>query len=928
MARLNLYGRTPELDHVDGVLRAATRRGGGVVLVVTGEAGIGKSALLESIRQQARDAGFAVGWARAAPVDDVAAGALVLFALRSGGQPLLDAETFHNLAPIFDKRLWLADQIADVLEDRAQQQPILIALDDFQYADPLSRFLVRALTGRLAGSTIIWAIARRGSQAEAAEEIAAGALDATVEIDHIALGPLADEDIFALATEIIGHPLSAPARRQLRVATGNPLLASQLSREIASGRLTDADDASIPGSLLTSVQTRTRRLGVAARDLLHLAAVWGRPLTFTTAADMLGLTSTQEVLDRAREVAAPGLLNVHSDVVEFPHDLIREVCYGALSRSAKIDLHRRCAAFIMTATNGNAVRAAPHADACARLGDAEAISILRAAAEQCLGTVPHAAAELALAAFALAKPQDPNWQDLGQACAEILLEAQHGAEALNIVDELLQRAVDPNRWAQLQVIAARALWLTGRLSELVDRVDTTLSLTAVSAEPIARLTATKALALTSIESASVAEATAQRALQMDGGADPGVTLIALQALGQAARNEGRYDRALDRFHLLRTRFGPQYVSSEIMTLQNLDRYSEAQLLLDEAFHGADSHSEAVLPDLLLAQQWQDWHLGHLDAAAATAHSLVRVSDELGNRANKVEALILLGIYAALQKQFERGADLLSEASRDYAAGNSAHPPEFALVRGYLCAAMGDPNTPAAVLGPMVREATQRHDHWPDPSRLTHAFRRLQEWPRLLAGAAVSSQQRALADQCIARAELFARRNPGVQTLQGIAAQTRGIVEHDVRLLQDATAILAEAPRVMLHARARTDLGHALIQSGRHRQGVAEFELALSLYERLGVPLYRDEVQAALENAGQSVPRSARSARPKFGWGALTDTERAVARHVAAGSTNRATAEALNISIHTVNTHLRSIFAKLDLHSRVQLANAWNARPIN
>jgi DNA-binding CsgD family transcriptional regulator len=861
-------------------------------------------------------------------VDDVAAGALVLLALRSGNQPLVDTETFQNLATIFDKRLWLADQIADILEDRAQRQPILIALDDFQYADPLSRFLMRALTGRLAGSSIIWAIARRGSQAEAAEEIAAGALDATVDVDHIALGPLADEDIFALAAEIVGHPLSAPARQQLRVATGNPLLASQLSRQIASGHLADADNAAIPGSLLISLQTRTRRLGGPARDLLHLAAVWGRPLTFTTAAEMLGLTSTQEVLDRARDAAALGLLNVDGDAVEFPHDLIREFCYGALSRSAKIDLHRRCAAFIMVATNGNAVRAAPHAEACARLGDAEAISILRTAAEQCLGTVPHAAAELALVAFALAKPHDPDWQDVGQACAEILLEAQHGAEALNIVDELLQPAVDPNRWAQLQVIAARALWLTGRLSELVDRVDTTLSLTGVSAELIARLTATKALALTRVESASVAEATAQRALQMDGGVDPAVALIGLQALGQAARNEGRYGLALDRFHSLRTRFGPQYVSSEIMTLQNLDRYSEAQSLLDAAFHGADSHSEAVLPDLLLAQQWQDWHLGHLDAAAATAHSLIRVSDELGNRANKIEALILLGIYAALQKQFEQGAALLSEASRDFAADNSAHPPEFALVRGYLCAAMGDPTTPVAVLAPMVREATQRHDHWPDPSRLTNAFRRLQEWPRLLAGAAMSGQQRALADQCVAQAELFARRNPAVQTLQGIAAQTRGIVEQDVRLLQDAAAILAEAPRVMLHARARADLGHALIRSRRRRQGVVELELALSLYERLGLPLYFDEVQAALEKAGQSVPRSARSVRPKFGWGALTDTERAVARHVAAGRTNRATAEALNISIHTVNTHLRSIFAKLDLHSRVQLANAWNARPIN
>jgi len=913
MARLTLYGRAAELHHVDGVLHSTARHGGGLVLLITGEAGIGKTALLESIRQRAQDKAFAVGSARAAPVDDVAAGALVLLALRSGIQPLLDAEMFQNLAALYDKRLWLADQIADLLEDRAQQRPIVIALDDFQYADQLSRFLVRALTGRLAGASIIWAIARRGTQIEAAEEIAAGAFDATVDVDHLALSPLADEDIFALAAEIVGHPLSAGARQQLQMATGNPLLACQMSNEIATARL-GADDASMPKSLRTSLETRTRALSVATRGLLRLAAVWGRPLALTAAAEMLGLTSTQDVFDRARDAATLDLINLDSELLEFPHDLIREFYYGTLSRSAKIDLHRRCADFILATTNGNAVRAAPHAEATARLGDADAQVILRAAAGQCVGTVPHAAAELALSAFALVKPQDLNWLDAGQACAEILVEAQHGAEALNVVDELLHRAIDPNRRAQLQVIAARALWLTGRLTEVVERVDSTLSLAGVSAELVARLTAAKALALTRVESASVAEATAKRALQMDAGADPAVTLIAVQALGQAARNEGHFDRALSQFHSLRTRFGPQHVSSEIMALQNLDRYSEAQSLLDEAFHGAESHSEAVLPDLLLAQQWQEWQLGQLDTAAATAHSLIRVSDELGNRAYKIEALIILSVYAALQKQFERAVTLFGEASRVFAAGGSTHAPELALVRGYICAAMGDPDSAVEVLAPMVREATECHNYWP----------RSQEWPRLLAGAAVSANHNAMADQCVAQADLFAQRNPNVQTIQGVAAQTRGFVEQDLRLLQNAAGILAEAPRTMLHARARADLGSALIRSGRRRQGAAELEVALELYERLGLRLYLDEVHAALEDAGQSAARSARSIRPKFGWDALTDTERIVARHVAAGSTNRATAQALNISIHTVNTHLRSIFAKLGLHSRVQLANAWNA----
>jgi DNA-binding CsgD family transcriptional regulator len=178
---------------------------------------------------------------------------------------------------------------------------------------------------------------------------------------------------------------------------------------------------------------------------------------------------------------------------------------------------------------------------------------------------------------------------------------------------------------------------------------------------------------------------------------------------------------------------------------------------------------------------------------------------------------------------------------------------------------------------------------------------------------------------VAQADLFAERNPHVATITGIAAQTRGFVEQDLRQLQNAAAILADAPRPMLHARARSDLGYALIHDGQRRRGASELARALSIYEWLDLPLYLDEVHAALAGAGHPRHRPQQPLRPRFGWDALTDAEMAVAQQVVEGHTNRVAAEALHVSVHTVNTHLRSIFAKLDVHSRVQLANAWNAR---
>ena len=83
--------------------------------------------------------------------------------------------------------------------------------------------------------------------------------------------------------------------------------------------------------------------------------------------------------------------------------------------------------------------------------------------------------------------------------------------------------------------------------------------------------------------------------------------------------------------------------------------------------------------------------------------------------------------------------------------------------------------------------------------------------------------------------------------------------------------------------------------------------------------------ATLREFGLAVGSAATPRRPDKGWEALTAAELAVAELISAGNTNRLAARELGISPNTVGTHLRSVFAKLDVRSRVQLANAWHAR---
>jgi DNA-binding CsgD family transcriptional regulator/tetratricopeptide (TPR) repeat protein len=747
------------------------------------------------------------------------------------------------------------------------------------------------------------------------DEFGIGAVDDYIDVVQLSLGPLTDDQVLELGADVVGRELSENEAGHLLLASGNPLLASQLAEEIVAGRI-QSDGAGMPTSFTDSLLSRTRQLEENSVELLHLAAVWGQPLTLGDATEMSGLRSTHQVLNHVRQAAALGLIDIRQGKIEFRHELIRRFYYEALSHSAKVELHRHCAAFILGGTT-SAVRAAQHAKLCAQLGDDGGLDILLDAAQECSATRPHVAADFARAAFALLGPDDPRWYETGRACAETLVCAQHGADALRILDLLLTRTAEPDSQARLQVYAARALLPMGRLDDITERMDSTLSLPGISTDLGARLMAAKALALCRTESASAASAVAQKALEMNSD-DPVVATVAAQALGQAANNTGRHEYAYSQFHLLRTRFGPPHLASEIMALQNLDRYADAQALLDQALSDAGGQSDTVWPDLLTAQQRQEWNLGRFDAAVTTAQHVIRVSDELGNQANKIEAWIMLAIHAMLHQQFDRARELLHLAERDVITDDSVRTPDLLVLRGHIEAAQGNAAGAVSIVEPVIRDAAKRRHYRP----------RSQEWPHLLAGIALAGGDRSFARLCADEANRFASQNPHIATLRGIALQTRGLVEHNWKLLENAASVLSRCPRVMLHARARADLGIALLEDGQTDRGTSELVCALSALEWLDLPMYINEVRTALDTVERPwecpVPRPSPAARQAVGWDTLTQAELAVAKWVVKGATNQMAAAELHLSVHTVKTHLQSIFQKLDVRSRVQLANAWNS----
>ena len=184
--------------------------------------------MLGEVCRQATRMQLRVASGKCEPIRQVNPGAPVIAALRTGRSPLADAGEYAQIVELAGQPLLLAERIAAVIECAVAAGPVLVSLDDWQWADQVSRFIMRTLPGRLIGLPVVWLFASRDDDVFAD---LAGSVPGS--IDHIQLAPLTSADLAAIAKDRLGH---APDERTLSFLTagaGNPLLATQIVDDLA-----------------------------------------------------------------------------------------------------------------------------------------------------------------------------------------------------------------------------------------------------------------------------------------------------------------------------------------------------------------------------------------------------------------------------------------------------------------------------------------------------------------------------------------------------------------------------------------------------------------------------------------------------------------------------------------------------------------------
>ena len=928
-----MYGRDAERRALGEVVRRAA--GGRLaVVLVEGEAGIGKTRLLGEVLDDASSRGMQVVAGRAEELERTRPFGVVTRALGCAGSPAeprrasiaallaagADEQRTVTVSSDPGLQFQVVDAFADLVEELAFEQPLVIGVDDLQWADPSSLLTLGMMGRRLGYSPVALIGCFRPTPGAAELErvteslVAAGARRLTLQ-------PLAEDAVASLVAETLGAPPGPRLLAGVAGAAGNPLFVTELvaamaeegSLRVAGGRA-EVAEMTLPPTLRLTILRRVSFLPEATLQALRAASILGPGFSLTELSVVTGRPAAELTIALMEAVRA-GVLEDDGAQLRFRHDLIRDAIYGDLPQSMRRGLHRE-AGQRLAASSAPALQVAGQMARGAAIGDTEAITWLVKAAREAAPSSPDVAADLLGQAAELMSPHNPGRDRLLAELAGTLIWTRI-ADAEATCRGVLDRAHDPSADGPARIVLGHALIGQGRTDEGLAELERAQQSSGLTGTERARAQAWAAMARLSLGDLAGAATAAEHARSAAAG-DPLATSMAMLALADTAEWSGHLRDALviidDAVRLADqspARLGHRYPlqAARGHILVELDRFADARQTLEAGRRASEElgvrwhlneYHDILALSRYLAGEWDD-ALAELEASA-----------ELAGQTGEAYTFILGQSVKALiefHRNDLRGAGETTRAAADQLANTGPrYRSHWAMwARALQLEAAGQGDQALAALSEV----------WEHCARSGLALEYPVIGPDLVRLALGAGDQRRALDVAAAVEEVAAEND--VAGLAGAALRCRGLAHDDPGTLLAAVEAYGASPRPLELALASEEAAVALARRGQHSQACGLLEQAAASCERLGAARDLARLDAALRSLGVRHRRQGSRRRPAIGWHSLTATELTVAGLVAEGLSNPQIGERMYVSRRTVQTHLAHIFAKLTVSSRAELA---------
>ncbi|MEV0364844.1 helix-turn-helix transcriptional regulator [Nocardia fusca] len=971
-------GRTAELQAIQAAL-LATRQGADGAILVTGEPGIGKTRLLREAADRAAALGFQIMHGGGTELEHAIPYAAVidaldepLSALRRADLSALGRDSLAELGRLLPSLAAWATPLAttlqierhrchhavrSVLHRLAARRPVLLVLDDVQWADHASVEVVVHLLRHRSPRLMLLLAHRRPSLPDiASAALYRAAYDRTLTVLELYDRTLTVLELEALSlgeTAELVHDEALDAGELTQLHTqcgGNPFYLQELARvwrRSATAVTGDAGagPAEIPAAIRAALAQEVRALSPDARRLLHAAAVAGSSVEWDLAVEISELTTVQ-ARRATNEVVDTGI--VHGSATPgqlvFRHPIVRLAVYEAAGYGWRTRAHRRAATALARRGAGLSIRA-HHWEFCGTVGDEQVITLLTEAGVAAAPRAPVAAARWFRAALRLLSDDAPAGHRLSLSLS--LADALNATGRLGECSEVLRHALD--------LIPAEAV--TDRAGVLT-RIALTEQGLGNAAEGGRLLTA--ALALTP------PGGLAAGALRLELAKNH----LMMRHWDKAARvaREVRHSAqncADRRLYLAATAAG-----AYMGTLQYGDSLVHASAHLDEAASALDALTDTeVAPDLLDGLThvvYAEVSLERFASAAAHAARGIRLSRDTGHGRHLVELQHLHALAFLMQGRLEAGlATAASAVESALLLGNSPMVALTEATRCWLLMLLGRVSDSLASGALAVRVNAQAPNalfawHAPlvhgaaliEAGRYRHGRRELlavagghEQLPmfpttmpyfyRFLVDGELALGRVEAAEQTTRQVESIADAMPMLSMRSGDAKYCRARVQltcgdSAARVTAEQSVAAYQAAGTLVEvARARLLLGHTLAGDDAPAAERA-FDSALSTAELCGAARLAEQARLGLHRVGgrRSSRRSDRPRATTNRFGDLTERQSEIVARVVLGRTNRQISEELHVSEKTVEAHLTRLYTRLGVSSRTELAavasDSWSS----